>query len=193
MTITKSELTENIYCNLCNRPILIQDVDFETGVACCYGCNHFFLLEHTSNRPRKEIVIPHGTDFIRLRLLRDELEIRIRWNRNYQFWKAYDENSQGFPKLFIIAAALLNKTTIEVRSGYIKIDHGPIDLLPMTFYSAKIISQFHVESLSFDSSYGLYALLNTGKKVLLLWNLKKTTLLFIEQEIERVLKIADTE
>lgn len=188
---------EIIWCNICNRPVLNHEIDFETGIAYCYGCHHYFPLKLKSKKSRDEIVIPHKTDFIRLRIMRDELEIRIKWSRNFQFWKSLNNGSGGFHGLFTILATLLNRTTIEVRSGYIKIDHTPIDLLPMTFYSSRIIKQFKVEPLGFSSephdSHGLYVLLTSGQKVLLLWDLKKTTLLFIEQEMERVLKIVDTE
>ena len=186
---------EIVYCNICNRPVLRHDIDLETGIVYCYGCHHYFPFESKSKRSREEIVTPRGTDFIRLRILRDELEIKIKWNRNFKFWKALINDSEGFPRFFILLAALFNRTRIEVRSGYIKIDHGPIDLLPMVFYSANIIRQIHVEPVGWNSgqnsSFGLYAELTSGKEELLIWNLKRSTLLFIEQEIERVLKIID--
>jgi hypothetical protein len=148
-------------------------------------------------RRRKEVVIPKGADFIRLRILRDELEIRIKWNRNYTLGSTVTGASGGWGPFIIILATLFNKTIIEVRVDYIKIDHGPIDLLPMVFYPSRMVKQLHVSLIrderyrDADSAYGLYAELKSGKKELLIWDLKKTTLLFIEQEIERVLKIVD--
>ena len=174
---------------------MTSDIDLISGIAYCYGCNHYFPVQLTSKRNRDEIVIPEGTDFLRLRILRDELEIKIKWSRNFQFWKALSKKE--FPGIFIAFALIFNRTVIEVKPRYIKIDHRPFDILPMAFYSSRVIKQFQVEPMGFDSasgsSYGLYVLLSSGNKVLLLWNLKKTTLLFIEQEMERVLKIADTE
>jgi hypothetical protein len=109
--------------------------------------------------------------------LRDELEIRIKWNRNYQFWKALNTEPDGFSRLFVAIAALINRTIIEVRSGYIKIDHGPIDILPMTFYSSRIIKQLQVEPIGFKfrAKFKSWVVCTAdfGKKVLLLWNYKK--------------------
>lgn len=191
-------IQERTYCSICNRPILNHDIDFETGIAYCYGCNHHFPLHVKSTKGRDEIVIPQGTDFIRLRILRNELEISLNWRRNYQIWKALRDKTGGFPGLFITLAFLFNRTTIEVRSGYIKIDHIPFDLLPMFFWSSDSIKQLSIKPkedegwiTESDSSIGLYAELTSGKSELLLWGLKKSTLLFIEQEIERVLKIVD--
>lgn len=193
------KLEEIANCNMCHRPVVDHDIDAETGIAYCYGCHHYFSLNVKSKKHREEIVIPQGTDFIRLRILRDEIDIRIKWSRNYKFWKSLFNQSDGFPAFLGVLAFLINKTTIEVREGYIKIDHSPIDILPMVFYSASIIKQFEVRpimdgglfSIVSNSDYGLYAHFTSGKEELLIWDLKKSTLLFIEQEIERVLKIVD--
>jgi hypothetical protein len=187
---------ELIHCNLCNRPILLHDIDNESNIAYCYGCNYYFPLGLQSVNPRDEIVIPLATSFIRLRILRDELTIIIKWNRNFQLLNALYSPDRIFPKPFIAFAKLFNRTKIVIQSDFIKIDHGPVDILPMVFYSSKKIRQVFVAPLELDahqtSRFGLYLQLSSGNHELIMWDLKKTTLLFIEQEIERVLKIRDT-
>jgi hypothetical protein len=191
-----------INCNICKRPVLDQEVDHKEGIAHCFGCNHYFPIEERSKRKREEILIPNGTDVLRLRLLKDELQIKIRWFRNYKPWRSFfgaNPKNSTF-QLFVLIAYFFNRTEIEVNQRYIRIEHKPVDLLPMAFYSKSYVKQFFVRKLTGQwwvdagfAEYGLFALLRTGEEKLLLWDMKRTTLLFIEQEIERVLKIEDQE
>ena len=41
--------------------------------------------------------------------------------------------------------------------------------------------------------YGLFAKLVSGEEKILMWNLEKQVLLFVEQEIERLFRIEDQE
>jgi hypothetical protein len=185
-----------IHCTRCKRPLLNREVDPEEGIGYCYGCDYYFPLASKTIIKRDETIIPSGASFIRLHLDRRELEIKIRWIKNYSLSRALLSNSEEkFTPLLSFLAFFLNRTEIQVTSHYLKIEHKPIDLLPMTFYPAGYVKQLYVKPITDNilvpDTLGLYAVLVTGEDKLLLWNLKKRTLLFIEQEIERILEIED--
>ena len=194
-------MKEIIHCIKCKRPILDHEVDKNENMVYCRGCNYYFPIYKKTRRRRNESVIPIGTNYIRYRILKDELEISFNWFRNYRLDHVtlnslFDE----FTMASSILAFLINKTKIHVSKNYIRIDHKPIDVLPMVFYHANYIKQLFVKKLEknfwkgqsiFGLSYGLYVLLKNGKEELWIWDLNKKTLLFIEQEIERTLGITD--
>ena len=88
---------------------------------------------------------------------------------------------------------IFNKTRITVDRNQLLIKHTPIEfLLPLVMYSSSYVKQLYVRKADPNYElYGLHALLSDGREEKLLWDLDKNVLLFIEQEIERVLGIDD--
>lgn len=194
-------MKEIIHCEKCNRPILEHEVNNSENIVYCYGCNYYFPIEKKSNRNRNETVIPNGTNYIRYRILKDELEISLNWFRNYRLAHVIlYSSSNEMIKTASILAFFFNRTKIQVNKNYIRIEHRPVDLIPMVFYNAGYVKQLFVKKINqdfwikqptYNLAYGLYALLENGKEELWIWNLNKKTLLFIEQEIERTLGLPD--
>ena len=186
-------LNELLHCKKCKRPILKHEQNLETGIVYCYGCNYYFPNSTSTNRKREEISIPNRTSHIRLRLMEDSLEIVIKWFGNYSLRYILKEIlSEKITAPVSFLGYLFNKTIIKVDKKVLHIDHLPIDLLPMTYYQSAYVKQLYIKLVdSTAQTYGLYALLANGEEQKLIWNLNKRTLLFIEQEIERVIGIDD--
>ena len=200
-------MEEPTYCIRCKRPILDHEIDLETGIAYCYGCNYYFPLQQQSVRRRAETVIPGGASYIRLRIFEDEVRIRIRWIRNYNFRQLFfsDEQTENFI-LYKLLAWLINRTEIKASRRFIYIRHLPLDTLPTVFYGAYQVEGLYVKLVPkellarhnllvqyFVPVYGLFGRLAGGKEQLWIWGLRKRALLFIEQEVERAMGIEDQE
>jgi Zn-finger domain-containing protein len=187
---------ESTICEICKRPILKHEVD--DGIAYCYGCNHYFPAKRIVSRKRNEIVIPGGSDFIRYRIEQDALEVSFRWFKNYHITRFDIDNQNETGSLYGLLAYLFNRTTIKVTSQFIMIQHKPFEILPLVYYRSDLITQLYVKETDITKKlsgeikeYGLYARFRNETEDIWLWGLKKRVLLFIEQEIERVLKISD--
>ncbi len=107
----------------------------------------------------------------------------------------------GLGLIYYLATIYLNYTDVIVNESYIEIDHRPIK---NPFVRSKRIESDDIDQLyvtKYVSSrtngnpnyaYGLYAILKTnGKKINLVKGMNKETQLYLEQEIERYLKIKD--
>ena len=107
----------------------------------------------------------------------------------------------GLGLIYYLAIIYLNYTDVIVNESYIEIDHRP---LKNPFVRSKRIESDDIDQLyvtKYVSSttngnpnyaYGLYAILKTnGRKVNLVKGMNKETQLYLEQEIERYLKIKD--
>ncbi|MFK8104088.1 MAG: hypothetical protein AB8G15_16260 [Saprospiraceae bacterium] len=186
-------MNELLHCKKCKRPILKHEQNLAAGIVYCYGCNYYFPHLISTDRKREEISIPNRTSYIRLRLMEDSLEIVIKWFGNYSLRYILKEIlSEKITAPVSFLGYLFNKTIIKVDKKVLRIDHLPIDLLPMTYYQSAYVKQLYIKPVdSTAQTYGLYTLLTTGEEQKLIWNLNKRTLLFIEQEIERVIGIED--
>ena len=190
-----------IHCERCKRPIPDCDATRESNIAYCYACNFYFPVPKEIARTRRDTWLPNGAESLRLRVLKDELTISIRWLKNYRLGGLLVPDFLDTPLPFKLAALLLNTTTITADKNTIRIEHKPLDLLPFVFYQVSHIEQLFVrqvdrlatEQIFLRHAYFnvLNAKLKTGEEVTWLWNLKLETLLFIEQELERVTGIED--
>ena len=180
-------------CTTCKRPILEHEVDESKGVGYCYGCNHYFILGELIDRKRKEIVIPNGTSFIRLRIEEESMEIVINWFKNYSLKNLILELLDQDEKAIIsFIAYLFNKTVVKVENKILEIKHKPLELLPYVYYRSSYVRQLYVKKIGrIFKTYGLFAQLSDGNEEMLIWDLDKNILLFIEQEIERIFGIED--
>ena len=141
---------------------------------------------------------PSGSDYLRYRLNHHELKLTIKWRKNYQFpFHKTGRMGTNFSFFFSLLTMLLNRTIITATPRSLQIITRPIDYVPMSYYPRQLIYQLYVKKVDFfmgrphHGGYGLYIELTDGQEVLLLWDLMEKTLLFIEQELERVLDIDD--
>lgn len=185
---------KSIACPLCKRDINTGHPQKKEGLLYCYGCNFEFSAKQDLTGTIEEIPIPKGVDSVRLRLVQNSLEIKVSWFRCFNYWRFL--RHQGRHGLIAVIPLLFNKTTITANRHLLLIDHKPVDYLPPVRYERHYIKQFYVKELVYystffltETTHGLYAKVSTGEEKLLLWNLKESTLLFLEQEIERVMGI----
>lgn len=106
----------------------------------------------------------------------------------------------GVTLLYNLAAMFLNTSQILVNEDYIEFSTFPLRLpwAKKTRYSAKKVKQIYVSKYVSSSTngvsnyaYALYAIMDNGQKVKLLDKMNLETQLYLEQEIERFLKIKD--
>ncbi len=100
-----------------------------------------------------------------------------------------------------LLSKFVNKTIINVNDDRIKLEHGPMKLFQKAGYNIKNedVAQLYVTEYVTNMSknnqplkaFGLYLILKNGKRVQLLKDSNKETALYLEQEIERYLKIED--
>ena len=185
------KIDQIVHCTKCKRPILDHEWDRKTQLAYCFGCDLYFPISDVSHI-REEITVPNGTNTFTIRRTKNELELKIRYFRNYSFFSLINQHGLNELSMFYIPLIyLLNYTKVTVTPQFLKIENEPFDhLLPMSFYSSKIVEQLYVKPYSTKSA-GLFARITNIGEVALLWNLKQSTLMFFEQEIERILGIED--
>jgi len=185
--------SEKIHCVLCKRELFHLDIHEMDGLIYCLGCNHYFPRASKVRRQREEIVIPNGTDVLRLRLERDELTVKLVWRKNYSFSELMDNfiNVNWF-------VYMMNKTIVEANPRFLRIQHKPFEAdMPLVYFATSSIKQLHVDKSRIKTEYDYYwadsliVELHSGHVTPILWNLDKTSLLYLEQEIERVMKIED--
>ncbi|MBL7804577.1 MAG: hypothetical protein JNL02_12625 [Saprospiraceae bacterium] len=94
------------------------------------------------------------------------------------------------------SAYLFNRTKVIATKDYLQVEHRPIDVLPGAFFSAAQIEQLSVRpTLLWEGSKRtqatLFVRLKNGEEYDILWDLETDVLLYLEQEIERLLGIED--
>jgi len=107
----------------------------------------------------------------------------------------------GLGLIYYLASVYLNYTDVIINEEYIEIDHRPIK---NPFIRSKRIESNDIDQLYVSKyvasttnnnpnyAYILYAILKTnGRKVKLIKGMNKETQLYLEQEIERYLRISD--
>lgn len=107
----------------------------------------------------------------------------------------------GLGLIYYLATIYLNYTDVIVNESHIKINHRPIK---NPFVRGKRIESDDIDQLYVSKyvssttngnpnyAYALYAILKTnGKKIVLIKGMNRETQLYLEQEIERYLKIKD--
>lgn len=182
-----------LHCPKCKRYIPESDEEVRVGISYCYGCEYYFPSSEKTSRNRKEIIVPHLTSALRLRLEENSITINFRWFGNYST-KVLLENlakHEGFGVLYSLAI-LINKTRVHANDKQLIIEHKPMNLLPTTIFDKNYVEQLYVHKLP-SMQYGLWAKVKNGEDVLLLYNLDKRVLLYLEQEIERIFGIEDKE
>ncbi len=107
----------------------------------------------------------------------------------------------GLSLAYRLFSKFFNKTLIKISNRKINIEHAPFKLfMPKdTEIHSDDIAQLYVSEYFTGSSqngkkltsYGLYVILKSGKKIRIIKNCNKETALYLEQEIERYLKIED--
>lgn len=137
------------------------------------------------------------------------------WNGAIFFMAGVAMNSGGFSSIlpmglhllvglgliYYLATVYLNYTDIIVNEEYVEIDHRPIK---NPFIRSKRIESDEIDQLYVSKyvasttngkpnyAYALYAILKTnGRKVKLIKGMNRETQLYLEQEIERYLRISD--
>jgi len=174
-----------LFCPKCKRAIPEPDEEVKSGISYCYGCHQYFPSNQKTNRNRQEIIIPHNTSVLRLRLGENSIQI------------IKDLVEQETFGLFSVFAYFFNTTYVYVNENELKIEHKPVEVLPVTYFAKHYVKQLYVKeiesSANFTKCYGLWAEVTTEHDVLLLYNLDKRVLLYLEQEIERIFGIEDKE
>ncbi|HNL37833.1 MAG TPA: hypothetical protein PKH43_01830, partial [Saprospiraceae bacterium] len=94
------------------------------------------------------------------------------------------------------SAYFFNRTKVIVTKDYLQIEHRPLDVLPGAFFSAAQIDQLSVRPIllwegSKRTQASLFVRLKNGEEYDILWDLETNVLLYLEQEIERLLGIED--
>lgn len=94
------------------------------------------------------------------------------------------------------SAYLFNRTKVIATKDYLQVEHRPLDVLPGAFFSAAQIEQLSVlPTLLWEGSKRtqatLFVRLKNGEEYDILWDLETDVLLYLEQEIERLLGIED--
>jgi len=107
----------------------------------------------------------------------------------------------GLGFAYYLASVYLNYTDIIVGKSYIEINHGPVKnpFIRSKKIESQDIDQLYVSKYVSSTTngkptyaYALYAILKTnGRKVRLVKEMNRETQLYLEQEIERFLKITD--
>jgi len=107
----------------------------------------------------------------------------------------------GMGLLYYLASVYLNYTDVVVNESYIEIDHRPVKnpfirskRIPVEDLDQLYVTKYVSSTTNGNPNYayGLYAILKTnGKKVSLIKGMNRETQLYLEQEIERYLKIKD--
>jgi len=106
----------------------------------------------------------------------------------------------GLGLLYWLASVFINYTDIIVRKDSITIDHYPLKnpFKPKKTITAKDFKQFYVSKYVSSTTngkpnyaYALYAITLTGRNVQVIKGMNKETQLYLEQEIERYLNLAD--
>ena len=174
-------------CLKCKHKIASRHLNEETKILFCDRCNYYFPSSISSIRKKDVIRIPNRSSNIRFWIEEDSLKIKFKWLGNYSLIEIVNELQ--YYSSFPFIGYLFNKTIITVDRKVISIDHKPLDLLPMTYYESKKIKQLYVKSIdSLVVTYGLFAILENGQEIRLIWNLNQLILLFIKQEIEKVIR-----
>lgn len=195
-------MEKDIFCPKCKRPIPDPDITGDNGIVYCRGCNFYFLDIIETDRKRSEIKIPNGSSVLRLRLEENSIGIKFRWFGNYRFTQVLvdvlgDVLKEEMNSVISVLSYFINRTEVNVTEKMLTIVHKPIDLLPDTYFQRHYVKQLFVRKIDSKSKisdcYGLYAKVSTGEERILLWNLHKNVLLFLEQEIERIFGIEDIE
>lgn len=94
------------------------------------------------------------------------------------------------------SAYFFNRTKVIATKDYLQVEHRPLDVLPGAFFSAAQIEQLSVlPTLLWEGSKRtqatLFVRLKNGEEYDILWDLETDVLLYLEQEIERLLGIED--
>jgi hypothetical protein len=107
----------------------------------------------------------------------------------------------GLGLIYYLATIYLNYSDVIVNASYIDISHRPIrnPFVKSLRIESRDIDQLYVSKYVSSTTngnpnyaYGLYAILKTnGKKISLIKGMNRETQLYLEQEIERYLKIKD--
>ncbi len=107
----------------------------------------------------------------------------------------------GLGLIYYLSTVYLNYTDIIVTESYIDISHRPVKnpFIPSKRIESSDIDQLYVTKYvssrtngNPNYAYALYAILKTnGKKINLVKGMNRETQLYLEQEIERFLKIKD--
>lgn len=107
----------------------------------------------------------------------------------------------GLGLLYYLATVYLNYTDVIVNEDFIEISHRPVKnpFVPSKRIESREIDQLYVSKYVSSTTngnpnyaYALYAILKTnGKKISLIKGMNRETQLYLEQEIERYLKIKD--
>ncbi len=93
-------------------------------------------------------------------------------------------------------AYFVNRTIVRATPASLQIEHRPMDVLPSAFFPANRIAQLTVryhwaEENPLQENGMLFVVLKDGSEYDLLWDLDVEVLLYLEQEIERILGITD--
>ena len=183
------------HCEICKRPVMNMDVKVDNNLAYCRPCHHFTPLNVQVIRKREEIYIPEGLSIIRLGMFDKELTIEVDWKKNFLHAQLLEKDLfVSYPERLV--ARMLNKTVIKVDPKMIKIIHHPLKILPDIYYFSQNIKQIFIrkpERINHFTGKGhaLYIENDKGQKEAWIYNFRLETLLYLEQEIERILGIKD--
>jgi hypothetical protein len=98
------------------------------------------------------------------------------------------------PAVWILSAAMFNRTTIKVDGGMLTVKHGPVPWPGNSNWRTEEILQVYVEVLPRPSLSRVRAVLKDGRRVSLTWYLAGAKIIWarnIEREIEKHLRIPD--
>lgn len=191
--------TNTIHCPSCTKALQEQKIGIKEGIAFCRNCDYYFPIESMISKKRGKTRIKNLGDHINIRRLKNnEVLIDFRWSKNYNLIRVMMAAPDKYQSFIDGFGFLLNRTMIFVSRKYFKIEHKPFpDFIPMSYYTSSQIKNINVRpvenptywELNSKKYHGLYAELRNGEHVLILYDLHKTTLQLISQEINNVLRV----
>jgi predicted Zn finger-like uncharacterized protein len=220
-------MSMHLDCPHCEADIDADDVNLDRMVAKCRACNAVFSIEslvpggrptkpRAVDLPARMTVEPTGLG-LRIRWPWFSWKaiplviFAVIWNGFLLFWMGIALAGRAYPMmlfgslhaavglglLYWTLATFLNRTTVDVADGEVRVRHAPVPIPGRRLAASAIRQLFIKEHISRGRNtttvtYQLHAVTGDDKKVELVGNLESPEQArFLEQEIERHLRLTD--
>ncbi len=218
----KNSNFQKISCPNCGQSIPADDINIQDKIAKCRGCHAVFPFQHkldtllTTRKPEQTVVRPEGVD---LYAYQNELELSLRQNASivdifpWVFWPLLPIFftiaffNEGFPLVVMLASWMIgifpimnlltfskHRVYITMDDVYLNIQWRPKKLIKDRRFLVRDIDQVYVKKINAYHSVILMINQPSGQKeVTVLSDISLAKTRFLEQEIEKYLKIEDRE
>ncbi len=211
-----------ISCPSCGQSIPADDINIQDKIAKCGGCHAVFPFEHklnallTARKPKQTVLRPEGID---LYAYQNELEISLRQDVQvmdilpWSLWPIFPILftilffNQGFPLTIMLASWMVgifplmnlftfskHKVYITMDEVYLNIQWRPKKLIKDKRFLVRDIDQIYIKKLNGYHNVVMIVNQPSGQKEITLLSVRSLSKArFLEQEVEKYLKIEDRE